>query len=69
MTESKFEESNPYIHSGNELSVFPYVRYLYVLILFFESRIDISDEFSFEHMLEFAKLAAAFAIELGQWED
>ncbi|KAI5120508.1 hypothetical protein M0805_000093 [Coniferiporia weirii] len=30
-------------------------------------RIDISDEFSFEHMLEFAKLATAFAIELGQW--
>jgi len=30
-------------------------------------RIDISDEFSFEHMLEFSKLAAAFAIELGQW--
>ncbi|KAL5530613.1 hypothetical protein ACEPAF_6871 [Sanghuangporus sanghuang] len=47
--ESKFEESNPYIHSGND-------------------RIDISDEFSFDHMLEFAKLAAAFAIELGQWE-
>ncbi|EJD01034.1 Zn-dependent exopeptidase [Fomitiporia mediterranea MF3/22] len=46
--ESKFEESNPYIHSGND-------------------RIDVSDEFSFEHMLEFAKLAAAFAIELGQW--
>ena len=32
------------------------------------SRIDISDEFSFEHMLEFSKLAVAFAIELGQWE-
>ncbi|KAL5527274.1 hypothetical protein ACEPAG_6065 [Sanghuangporus baumii] len=47
--ESKFEESNPYIHSGND-------------------RIDVSDEFSFDHMLEFAKLAAAFAIELGQWE-
>jgi len=46
--ESKFEESNKFIHSGND-------------------RIDISDEFSFDHMLEFAKLAAAFAIELGQW--
>lgn len=32
------------------------------------SRIDISDEFSFDHMLEFAKLATAFAVELGQWE-
>jgi len=28
-------------------------------------RIDISDEFSFEHMLEFSKLAVAFAVELG----
>ncbi|KAH8113382.1 Zn-dependent exopeptidase [Phellopilus nigrolimitatus] len=44
--ESTFEESNKFIHSGND-------------------RIDISNEFSFEHMLEFAKLAAAFAIELG----
>lgn len=31
------------------------------------SRIDISDEFSFTHMLEFSKLAVAFAIELGGW--
>ncbi|KAG9124044.1 Leucine aminopeptidase 1 [Ceratobasidium sp. 392] len=30
-------------------------------------RIDISDEFSFEHALEFSKLAVAFAIELGGW--
>ncbi|KAJ8086417.1 hypothetical protein PM082_005240 [Marasmius tenuissimus] len=30
-------------------------------------RIDISDEFSFDHMLEFSKLAVAFAIELGGW--
>jgi leucyl aminopeptidase len=37
------------------------------LIIFF-SRIDVSDEFSFDHMLEFAKLAAAFAIELGGWK-
>ncbi|KAF9218621.1 Zn-dependent exopeptidase [Gyrodon lividus] len=29
-------------------------------------RIDISSEFSFEHMLEFSKLAVAFAIELGE---
>lgn len=31
------------------------------------SRIDISDEFSFDHMLEFSKLAVAFAVELGGW--
>ncbi|KAI0092790.1 peptidase [Irpex rosettiformis] len=30
-------------------------------------RYDISEEFSFEHMLEFSKLAVAFAIELGGW--
>ncbi|KAI0066049.1 peptidase [Artomyces pyxidatus] len=30
-------------------------------------RIDISPEFSFEHMLEFSKLAVAFAIELAGW--
>ncbi|KAI0331675.1 peptidase [Cubamyces sp. BRFM 1775] len=30
---------------------------------------DISDEFSFPHMLEFSKLAVAFAIELGGWAD
>jgi hypothetical protein len=33
----------------------------------FISRIDISAEFSFDHMLEFSKLAVAFAIELGGW--
>ncbi|GAW01891.1 peptidase [Lentinula edodes] len=32
-------------------------------------RIDISDEFSFEHMLEFSKLAVAFAVELGGYTD
>ncbi|KAF8232426.1 peptidase [Tricholoma matsutake] len=32
-------------------------------------RIDISEEFSFSHMLEFSKLAAAFAVELGGWLD
>lgn len=32
------------------------------------SRYDISDEFSFEHMLEFSKLAVSFAIELGGWK-
>jgi len=31
------------------------------------SRIDISPEFSFNHMLEFSKLAVAFVIELGGW--
>jgi len=30
-------------------------------------RINISDEFSFDHMLEFSKLAVAFAVELGGW--
>ncbi|KAI0045910.1 peptidase [Auriscalpium vulgare] len=30
-------------------------------------RIDISPEFSFDHLLEFSKLAVAFAIELGGW--
>jgi len=30
-------------------------------------RMDISDEFSFKHMLEFSKLAVAFVIELGGW--
>ncbi|TFK93861.1 peptidase [Polyporus arcularius HHB13444] len=30
-------------------------------------RYDISDEFSFEHMREFSKLAVAFAVELGGW--
>ncbi|KAF8520108.1 peptidase [Gautieria morchelliformis] len=33
-----------------------------------QDRIDISPEFSFIHLLEFAKLATAFAIELGGWE-
>ncbi|TDL24036.1 Zn-dependent exopeptidase [Rickenella mellea] len=47
--ESKFEDSNPHIHSQND-------------------RIGVSDEFSFTHMLEFAKLASAFAIELGGWD-
>ncbi|KAF8165145.1 peptidase [Crassisporium funariophilum] len=31
-------------------------------------RLDISDEFSFTHMLEFSKLAVAFAVELGGYE-
>ncbi|KAL1946540.1 hypothetical protein VTO73DRAFT_14644 [Trametes versicolor] len=31
-------------------------------------RYDISDEFSFAHMLEFSKLAVSFAIELGGWK-
>jgi len=32
-----------------------------------KDRIDISGEFSFTHLLEFSKLAVAFAIELGGW--
>ncbi|KAI0676856.1 peptidase [Trametes maxima] len=31
-------------------------------------RYDISDEFSFSHMLEFSKLAVGFAVELGGWK-
>ncbi|OBZ76197.1 Leucine aminopeptidase 1 [Grifola frondosa] len=31
-------------------------------------RFDVSDEFSFSHMLEFSKLAVAFAVELGGWK-
>ncbi|KZT26974.1 peptidase [Neolentinus lepideus HHB14362 ss-1] len=31
-------------------------------------RIDISPEFSFDHMLQFSKFVVAFAIELGKWE-
>jgi hypothetical protein len=38
-------------------------------LILFPSRIDISPEFSFDHMLEFSKLAVAFAIEpIGGWE-
>jgi len=48
--ESKFEDSNHNIHSGND-------------------RIDISTEFSFDHMLQFSKLAVAFAVELGGWAE
>ncbi|KAL0581843.1 hypothetical protein V5O48_000211 [Marasmius crinis-equi] len=33
-----------------------------------EDRTDISDEFSFDHMLEFSKLAVAFAVKLGGWD-
>ena len=49
------------------------VRYFFPLAVFSSllmisrSRIDISDEFSFSHLLEFSKLAVAFAIELGGW--
>jgi leucyl aminopeptidase len=32
-------------------------------------RIDVSDEFSFPHLLEFSKLAVAFAIELAGWKE
>lgn len=34
------------------------------LSLIFSSRIDISTEFSFDHMLEFSKLAVAYVMEL-----
>jgi len=32
-------------------------------------RIDVSPEFSFEHMLEFSKLAVAYVVELGGWTE
>ena len=35
----------------------------------FVSRYDVSDEFSFSHMLEFSKLAVGFAVELGGWAE
>lgn len=38
-----------------------------IWLTFSLSRIDISPEFSFDHMLEFSKLAVAFAVELGGW--
>lgn len=39
-------------------------RLLYIIGWFFFSRMDVSTEFSFEHMLEFSKLAVGFAMEL-----
>jgi hypothetical protein len=57
--------------------IFTHLRSAFVLFMIFgpmtseiypDSRIDISDEFSFTHMLEFSKLATAFAIELGGWK-
>jgi leucyl aminopeptidase len=34
-----------------------------------DDRIDVSPEFSFEHMLEFSKLAVAYVVELGGWTE
>jgi len=34
-----------------------------------DDRIDVSPEFSFEHMLEFSKLAVAYIVELGGWTE
>ena len=36
---------------------------------FFCSTIDSTNEFSFEHMLEFSKLAVAYVVELGGWSE
>ena len=36
---------------------------------FFCSTIDYTSEFSFEHMLEFSKLAVAYVVELGGWTE
>lgn len=63
--ESKFENSNKNIHSGREYAVVPNPSSLYSQQRY--SRIDISPEFSFTHMLEFSKLTVAFVIELGGW--
>ena len=62
--ESAFENRNPNIHSSNE-SVLKFPLQIYRSWSICPSRIDISDEFSFTHMLEFSKLAVAFAVELG----
>jgi leucyl aminopeptidase len=64
--ESTFENSNKNIHSANE-SASLFMSLITTNSCAICSRIDISDEFSFSHMLEFSKLAAAFAIELGGW--
>ena len=62
--ESSFENSNKNIHSSNE-SVLKLPLLICRCWSYCPSRIDISDEFSFTHMLEFSKLAVAFAVELG----
>lgn len=37
--------------------------------LFLLSTIEYSSEFSFDHMLEFSKLAVAYVVELGGWTE
>ena len=44
------------------------IDFLHLLLNITFSHIDISQEFSFDHMLEFSKLAVAFVIELGGWD-
>ncbi|RDX45615.1 peptidase [Lentinus brumalis] len=48
-------------------STFPESNHQYVHTV--DDRYDVSDEFSFEHMREFSKLAVAFAVELGGWSE
>lgn len=56
---------NSHIHSANECVLCFFFRYSMVKGPYI-SLIDISNEFSFDHMLEFSRLAVAFAIELGE---
>lgn len=65
-SESKFENSNKNIHSANECVAVTYFMLAETDIV--NSRIDVSPEFSFSHMLEFSKLAVAYIIELGGWK-
>jgi len=65
--ESSFENSNKNIHSTNECVCLDIDLDLLLKPLP-SSRIDISDEFSFSHMLEFSKLAVAYVVELSSFD-
>ncbi|TFK79598.1 peptidase [Polyporus arcularius HHB13444] len=56
-----------YPSSDSIESTFPESNHQYVHTV--DDRYDVSDEFSFEHMREFSKLAVAFAVELGGWSE
>jgi hypothetical protein len=63
--ESHWQDYNPHIHTPNE-SAFTYISSaVRGADAFCGSRIDISPEFSFAHMLHFSRIAIAFAIERG----
>jgi leucyl aminopeptidase len=68
VAESRWEHFAPNVHGLDEYVIQPPQPPGQTKLTLKHSRIDISPEFSFEHMLHFAKLAAAFAIELGGWE-